>query len=141
MREIFYGLRLILDSLSFALPDMAFIFTEGLGFAGAILIGYTLVSRYTSVWEPLERVAAFLSALLTILGALVTALSIYLPITVTHAPWPYSRYFVSPVVVASCVAALWFLIRFKTLPPILINGFALLAISGGLKRLLPNPHF
>lgn len=130
----------ILGLFRFMLPDLAFLFTNGLGFAGVIFIVYGIVSRYTTGWVPLEQKAQFLSSLLTLLGTIVTALSIYLPVTAARAPWPHSRYLVSPIVVVSCISAIWFLLRFKVLPPMLINGFALLAISGGLKRLFPNPH-
>ena len=129
-----------LDAFSSILPDLAWLFTQSLGFCGVLLILYSVLAEYTTPWPPIEKAATFISSLLTILGTVVTALSIYVPSSSIHVPWPHSRYIVAPAVITAGVIATVFLVRRKTLPPMLINGFALLAMSGGLKRLLPNPH-
>jgi drug/metabolite transporter (DMT)-like permease len=130
----------IADAISYLAPEIGFLFTNGLGFAGAILIGYSVLAEYTKPWEPIEKVSGFVSPLLTILGTLVTAASIYVPYSAVHPPWPESRFLASPIVIVACIIALWFLVRDKKLPPMLVNGFALLAIAGALKRIFPNPH-
>ena len=134
-------MKAVTDIIPILLPDLAWLFTQFLGFAGGILICYSVVAEYySSPWEPIERAAGIMSPLLTILGTLVTAASIYIPSTVVHPPWPHSRFIVSPVVIAFCLVALLVLVRKRQLPPMLVNGFALLAMSGGLKRILPDMH-
>ncbi|HEY2975863.1 MAG TPA: hypothetical protein VGJ48_25335 [Pyrinomonadaceae bacterium] len=118
---------------------LLWLFSELLGYAGGALILYGIVAaRANAFWPPVEQIAAFSSSLLTILGALVTAGSIYLH--GTRPPWKHSRSIVAPVVIGSCVAAIYFLYRLGQLPPVVVSGFGLLAISGGLKRLLPYPE-
>lgn len=121
-------------------PILLWLFSEALGWFGAALIGYSIIVVYTQPWPPIEAVAQFGSSLLTVLGTLVTVGAIYLPGASARPPWTHSRKVVAPVVITACVVALYFLIRLRHLPPVLVSGFGLLAISGGLKRLLPYPE-
>jgi hypothetical protein len=50
-------------------------FSEGLGWAGAALIG--VIAMFIEPWQPIERAALFVSSLLTVLGTMVTAGSIF----------------------------------------------------------------
>jgi hypothetical protein len=113
------------------------LFSEMIGYSGAILIGYSILAIFTEPWPPVEKIASFASALLTILGTLVTAVSIYLPPSL-RPPWRFSRRIVAPLVIVASVSAVGFLVWRRGLPPVLVNGFALLAISGGLKRFIPE---
>jgi hypothetical protein len=119
-------------------PILFWLFTQALGFSGALLIVYSVVSTMTQPWPPLERVAEFVSSFLTLLGVLITAASIYIRQEPPHPPWRSSRIVVAPLVIACCVAASIFLIKEGPLPPTLVNGFALLGISGALQRILPT---
>ena len=111
----------------------------GLGFIGAVLILYSLASTYMQqTWQPLEAVAAQLSDFLTLAGAIFTAGSVYF-VSPFHPPSRGSVYVVAPVVILTSALALLALLRFRRLPSHLVSGFALLAISGGLQRLLPLP--
>src|SRR5713101_10103521 len=112
-----------------ALAVLAFAFSEILGAAGAALIGYSLIAYATMPWPPVEEKARFVSAILTIVGALLTAASIYFHSGNIRPPWSHSRYLVAPIVIASCLICLYLLMRNGTLPPTLVNGFGMLAIS------------
>src|SRR5574341_749050 len=90
-----------------------------IGFVGGLLVLYGAIAEYTGErWGPAERSASFLSAFVTLFGAIVTAGSIYLYSPSPRPPWQGSRYFLAPPV---------------------INGFALIALAGALIRLVPHP--
>ena len=120
---------------------LVWVFSEFLGYAGGLLILYSVIAGYTKqIWPPVEQIAQLASSFLTIVGAMVTAGSIYLPpLTTLRPPWTHSRYVVSPLVILASLVAIYFLCTLRQLPPVLVGGFGLLAISGGIKRLLPYP--
>jgi hypothetical protein len=115
-------------------------FFNFLGFAGVMFILYGVVSEGTgSVWAPLEKWVNPLSALLTVVGAILTAASIYFYSPQTRPPELFSKYVSAPFTIAAGIGAVaWLLIR-KSLPPVIVNGFALMAIAGGLFRIQRNP--
>ena len=111
-------------------------FFNFLGFSGVVFIIYGVVSRGTgSMWPVLEKWVNPISASLTILAVLITAASIYAYKPYTHPPESFSRYVSAPVVIASCVLAEICLFLTGSIPPVIVNGFALLGISGGLFRI------
>jgi hypothetical protein len=113
---------------------------SALGWMGAAFVVYGFVSAVTTeVWPPLERVAVFMSSALTIAGTITTALSIYFFAPQQRRPENVSRFFTAPVVIACGMAALFVLIRDGHLSVVVVNGFALLAIAGGLYRIHPAP--
>jgi hypothetical protein len=111
-------------------------FFNFLGFAGVMFILYGVISRGTgSIWPVLEKWVNPISAFLTILATLITAASIYFYEPFTHPPEKFSKYVSAPLVIASCIVAAVFLIVTGGIPPVVVNGFALLGISGGLFRI------
>ena len=123
----------------FALLHVIWLFTEGLGWIALVLIAYSGIAAYLAEpWKPVEKYAETFSAMLTLVGTLITAAAIYVPQSEARPAWWHSRVVVAPLVIAACTTALFLLFRAGHLPPTLINGFSLLAISGGLKRMLPS---
>jgi hypothetical protein len=112
-----------------------------LGILGGAFIVYGLVAGMTGqTWKPLEDVAEPLSACLTVVGAVITAGSIYMFAGApSHPPDPISREATAPFVIVSGVVALAILGRTGSLPPIVVNGFSMMAIAGGLLRVQPRP--
>jgi len=111
-------------------------FFNFLGFSGVIFIIYGVTSRGThSVWPVLEKWVNPISAFLTILAVLITAISIYFYKPYIHPPEKFSIYVSAPTVIISCIIAEIFLISTGSIPPVIVNGFALLGISGGLFRI------
>jgi hypothetical protein len=119
------------------LVSLFWVVSEGLGWCGLVLIAYGFFAAYTQPWPPLEAIAPFTSSLLTILGALLTAAAIYIPHNVSRPPWQHSMRLIAPIVMIGCAVAIFILFRVRTLPPAVVSGFGLLAISGGLKRSIP----
>ncbi len=74
--------------------------------------------------------------MLTLAGTLITAAAIYVPRPEARQAWWNSRIVVAPLVIAACATTLFLLFRAGHLPPTHINGFSLLAIPGGLERML-----
>ena len=110
------------------------------GFTGISFIAYSAISTYTqSTWPWFEKITPVLAAALTIVGTFLTAISIYFYSDTNHPPEKISVYITAPIVILGCLAALGALIKIGSLPDTMINGFALLAISGALLRLQPNP--
>lgn len=115
-------------------------FTELLGWAGALLVVYTLITWATSEpWPVVERHAPFISSLLTLIGTALTAASVYFHSSKPRAPWRHSKYVASPIVIFSSVAAIAILLVSGQLSQVSVSGFGMLAIAGGLKRLLTYP--
>jgi len=111
-------------------------FFNFLGASGVMFILYGVISKGSgSSWPVLEKWINPISAFLTILATLITALSIYLYEPFTHPPEKFSKYVSAPLVIASCIVAAIFLIVTGNIPPVVVNGFALLGISGGLFRI------
>jgi hypothetical protein len=111
-------------------------FFNFLGFSGVMFIIYGVVSRGTgSIWPPLEKWVNPISTFLTILAVLMTAASIYFYKPYIHPPEKFSKYVAAPSVIASCIIAGIFLVSNGSIPPVIVNGFALLGISGGLFRI------
>jgi hypothetical protein len=114
-------------------------FTEFLGWAGAFLVVYALITWMTSEpWPVVERHAPFISSLLTLLGTALTAASVYFHSPKARAPWHHSKY-VALVVIVSALVAIAVLIMSGKLSQVAVSGFGMLAIAGGLKRLLAYP--
>ena len=78
-------------------------FSEGLGWAGAALIG--VIAMFIEPWQPIERAALFVSSLLTVLGTMVTAGSIFFPPDKIRKPSPHSHSIVAPIVLFACAVA------------------------------------
>jgi len=107
-----------------------------LGASGVIFILYGVISGGTgSIWPVFEKWVNPISAFLTILATLITAASIYFYELFSHPPEKFSRYVSAPLVIVSCIIAAIFLIVTGNIPPVIVNGFALLGISGGLFRI------
>ena len=84
----------------------------------------------------LERIARVASQYITLLGTLLTAASVYAAPN-TRQPDPFSRYFSAPlVIIAVVLAVVLSAVWLGILPQHVVNGFALLGISGALSRLL-----
>ena len=119
---------------------MIWLFAQFLGWLGAIFVCYSVIAAFTTSWPPIEEYAAFVSALLTITGAVVTAASIYLVRRTSPRPaWVTSRFVTAPVVICGGLLAIVALFRAGHISPVLVDGFSLLAVSGSLFRLLPYP--
>lgn len=107
-----------------------------IGIAGVFLVTYSIVAQWTtSTWAVLEAIARATSQYVTLIGTILTAASVYVPPN-QRPPDAFSRYFSAPaVIVAAALALGWSVLYAPALPPHLINGFSLLAISGALFRL------
>jgi predicted membrane channel-forming protein YqfA (hemolysin III family) len=115
-------------------------FTELLGWTGALLVLYTLITWATNEpWPVVERHAPFISSLLTLIGTALTAASVYFHSSKVRTPWRHSKYVASPIVIISSVAAIAILLVSGKLSQVSVSGFGMLAIAGGLKRLLTYP--
>ncbi len=111
-------------------------FFNFLGFSGVLFILYGVISKCTdSVWPVLEQWINPISAFMTILATLIVAASIYFHKSFAHPPEKFSKYVSAPVVIASCLAAMIFLIMMGDIPSVAVNGFALIGIAGALFRI------
>ena len=107
---------------------------------GGGFVIYSFVVLWTKQsWPPLEHVAIFFSAFFTVLGTLVTAASIYWFSPTPRKPENYSKFGTAPIVIVFGLIAIYQLCHDGNLPPVMVNGFAILAIAGSLLRLHPRP--
>jgi len=108
-----------------------------LGFLGIIVISYGVISTLTSsLWPPLEAIANWVSQIITLIATLFIAISIYFPIN-NRKPDRHSKYITAPSIMICIVIALGYIAKTRNLLSVhIINGFAILALSGALFRLL-----
>lgn len=115
-------------------------FFNFIGYAGVLFILYGVISAGTgSVWPPLEKWVTPMSASLTIVGTILIAGSIYFYTPAVHPPERFSRYISAPSTIISGVLAIVFLLLYGSLPPVVVNGFAMLGIAGGFFRIKQRP--
>jgi len=113
-------------------------FFEFFGYLGAMFILYAFITKITGeVWPLLERWAQPLSSFFTLLGGLITAISVYFYSPHPHPPQKFSLYVSAPVVIITSAIAIGSLLLYGTVSPIVVNGFAMMAISGALLRIQP----
>jgi predicted permease len=108
-----------------------------IGLSGILLIGYGVISIWkNSTWEILEKIANNFSIYATLIGTVLTAISVYLPEN-SRSPEEASKFVVAPTVIIAVIVTVWFLLVKKlSISPHIINGFSIIAISGGLFRLI-----
>lgn len=114
-------------------------FFNFLGWAGALFILYGTFNQVTGRFGELRDFADYSSAILTIVGVIMTALSIYLPQN-PKPPEHFSKAYSAPIVTLCAIVALVYLIFSGRISSHIVNGFALLAIAGGLFRIQGNPE-
>jgi hypothetical protein len=107
-----------------------------LGYSGFLFIVYGVISTYTEkVWPPFEQWVTPISSLFTLIGTLVTAISIYFYRPQSHRPERFSLFISAPLVIICSILAIIVLVKNGSLPQVVVNVFALLGISGGLFRI------
>lgn len=110
---------------------------NGMGAIGLALIAdgtYTLITNQKL--PGVDYIAPWASLLLTLLGTMLTAISIYFPINSRQAD-SHSKYVTAPVTVIMVILGLGYVIfTQKLLPDRIVNGFAILGLGGALFRLL-----
>ena len=110
-----------------------------IGFSGIVFIIYGVVSGIAkSPWPPLEEWVVFLSSLLTLVGTVLTASTVYCWSQHPHPPERFSRLVSAPIVIAAAVTAICLLIWNQHLPTAVVNGFVLLSMAGALFRIQPH---
>jgi len=115
-------------------------FFNFVGYSGALFIIYgTIVHTTDSAWSGLESWMVWVSSLLTVLGTLITAATVYLRAPNPIPPERFSKVVSAPAVIACCVIAIVVLLRTGRMPQVVVNGFALLAISGAFFRIQTRP--
>ncbi|MBI1867571.1 MAG: hypothetical protein HYS06_04660 [Methylocystis sp.] len=117
-----------------------FLFNIVLGGSGIFLIIYELCAdRLQLRTTGLGQIATFLGTLVTFIGVAVTAASIYFPIGEATKP-DRGSYPIAAIVIIGCVVAIYILLTQGRVPENIVNGFALLGLSGALMRIQPNPQ-
>jgi hypothetical protein len=117
-------------------------FVGGFGWIGVAFIGYSMNAELNGHRFPfLEKWGPLLSTFFTLLGTLLTALSIYFYAenSPPNRPEPFSLWISAPIVILGCLLAMWLLYVRGDLPVMLLNGFAMLGLAGALFRIQVNP--
>ncbi len=106
---------------------------------GMALIVFGLVTEVYGIHnDALDWFAGFASSLLTFVGVLVTAGSIYLKSWVPSQPDPASTHLTAPIAMIACLVAIIVLFTRGSIPANVVNGFALIGLAGALLRIQPN---
>lgn len=125
-----------INNIKFIISWSFRLFVNIIGVLGLVLIAYEILALvFKSRWELLDNIAFFLSTLFTLIGVMLTSLSIYF---YSEKPSPPEK-IVAPVVIISSLISIFTLFKTNTLPANIVSGFALLAIAGALLRIHTNP--
>jgi len=115
-------------------------FFQFLASVGIILILYGIVSLLTGTpWPPVEQIAKPASATLALLGTALTAASIYFYGIAPPPPAVISKRFIAPVILVASVVTIFY-VWTKGVPEVIVNGFVILGLAGGLVRIVPRPR-
>jgi len=111
-------------------------FFNFLGYAGVLFIISGVVFFFDdTIWTLLEKWVTPFSAALTIIGAVIAALSVYIYKPSQHKLERFSLYVSAPLVIICGIIVLFLLCIYGWIPSVIVNGFALLGISGALLRI------
>ena len=116
------------------LPGFIWLFAMCIGPIGLVLVVYGFLAFHFEPWDPLEQVAPWISGILTLLGTIGIAGSVYFYNPISRPPLALSKRLISPFVILICVLTMAWIIYYRHLPSSITSGFALIAISGGLLR-------
>lgn len=109
-----------------------------IAWSGVLLILFGVFNTFSNKLAQLEHYANWVSAALTLGGACLTASSIYLPQN-PKPPEYFSKWVSAPITILTSIFCIGYLILYGNIDPHIVNGFALLAIAGGLFRIQGNP--
>ncbi|PWW00941.1 hypothetical protein DFQ01_11188 [Paenibacillus cellulosilyticus] len=124
-----------------AIREFIEIVLTGVGILGGILVVYGILSESISDfnWVFLDKHGLIIANWLTVIGVILTALGIYIkPINNPGEVWPLSKYITAPLVIIFSVVVAYLMSQGKHVPDFVVNGLALLAISGTLIRLFKS---
>ena len=124
-------------TLKVALNQLLIFIINLIGIIGIFLIVYSFLTYYSnSKWDIIEKFANPVAVISTIVGTFLTSISIYLPPN-DRKPEAFSIYISAPLVILFCLGMLILYINNNFIfPPHLLNGIAILGLSGGLFRLI-----
>jgi hypothetical protein len=107
---------------------------------GLVLIVYECIASLSDErWAVIDKRAQSLGAGSTLVGALITTVSIYVYTPRTTPPEWISKWITAPLIGCSCVISIGVLIKEGSIPANIVNGYAILAIAGALLRIQPHP--
>lgn len=122
---------------------VAWVFRIGVNIFAALglsLIGYEIAASLSGErWAFMDVHAPSIGAFLTLVGALFTIVSVYFYTPRTTPPEWLSVWITAPILGAACIVTLAKLIAHGSISANVVNGFAILAISGALFRIQPHP--
>ena len=128
------------STTSFVIAWTFRIFLTCVAFFGIVLIIYELLATwFVSRWLLLDSIATYISTLLTLLGTIFTAASIYFYSNQMTPPEKMSVFITAPIIIGVCLVAMIYFFSTGRLQGQVVNGFALLAIAGALLRIQPHP--
>jgi hypothetical protein len=119
-----------------AFKQLLILSINGLGGIGLLLIAYGVVLYYTGEkYRFLESAADATSVVSTLFGTGLTASSVWFPEN-KRPPDEFSKRIAAPLVITGTVFVLYIYIRAVSIPIHIVNGFAVLGLSGALFRLV-----
>jgi hypothetical protein len=108
-----------------------------IGVIGFCLVSYGIASEWANdSWSPVEWIAEWVGVITTLIGVLITSLSIYPRFPkFKRPPTQISLYVTAPfVIICVALAIVYIMYNRKPLPQQATLGFSLLALAGSLFR-------
>jgi hypothetical protein len=120
-----------------AFKQLLILSINGLGGIGLLLIAYGIALYYTGEkYRFFESAAESISVVATLFGTGLTAASVWLPEN-KRPPEEFSKRIAAPLVVSGTVFVLFIYLKgAASIPVHVINGFAVIGLSGALFRLV-----
>ena len=106
------------------------------GYLGAFFVLYAAWgSWFGFTFAELEKIMVPASYFLTLLGVIVTCLTVYMYKGNPHPPEKFSKFVSAPIVIIACFVAGWIYATKGSLPNLVINGLAMLGFAGAFFRI------
>ena len=129
---------MIRSNRNLVFKQMTILTLNGMGVTGLLLIGYAVLSSWTtSTWPVLEQVATHVGTILTLVGTALVACSAYFPPHLRKAD-AHSRLVMAPFTLLLVGITFGHWVVTKRFPSVhVVNGFAIMALAASILRALP----
>ncbi len=109
---------------------------NGFAYTGALFVIYGIFGDWLGfTFKELEKIMIPMSYYLTLLGVILTCLTVYIYEGNPHPPERFSKYISAPVVIIVCVIVGWLYATKRSLPNLVINGLTMLGLAGAFFRI------
>lgn len=120
-----------------ALYTLVEILSNIIGYGGAAMVLYSFLTNQLGEdkWEWIEKTLPHITVIGTLTGLILVCISIWIPEN-PRPPEKRSKFHAALLIIISGIVLILWILGYMKIDDVMINGFALLGLSGSLFRLL-----